>query len=332
MKHKIQKESGFPIRKKAIPTLQKKHFFVDPNNYLGGDRPKDLIRIYQKGARISNKKTWVPYIAKFGDKWYPNESLTEYLMNQFGEELGLNMAKSKVLNVHEQIRFCSQIFTTHKTSLVHGAQIYASWLNNDMEFVQGAEQSENELFTFQFAESAIKHYLNEAGCQSTTFQEVMERLVELLTFDALIGNNDRHLYNWGLVTHSQKSTEVRFSPIFDTSRGLLWNTHESKLKDYLIDKSRFEKYINDSKPKMGWDDCKNLNHFDFISKLVEHYPHYCGRAAQLLQRPAQACLHQVISKKCHNFFSPQRVQLLSLIFAPRYERLTILFKPLNTPA
>ena len=78
---------------------------------LTGDAPKDFIQLYEYSiSRKADVKTWSKYIAKVGHKWYPLESISEYLLNQIGEVLGLQMAYSELRLADNQIRFLKQIF------------------------------------------------------------------------------------------------------------------------------------------------------------------------------------------------------------------------------
>jgi hypothetical protein len=60
---------------------------------ITGDAPKEFIKIFDaKTSKRTNKKTWPLYLAITARKWYPNESIIEYLLNQIGMIWGLNMA------------------------------------------------------------------------------------------------------------------------------------------------------------------------------------------------------------------------------------------------
>ncbi len=144
------------------------------------------------------------------------ESITEYLLNRIGEVLGLEMAFSRLMVAGEQIRFLSRYFLTGNEQLVHGAQIFSGYLE-DEELVEQIEreQMSRDLFTFQFVETSLQHQFPEHASQ------LLESFVKLLVFDAIIGNNDRHFYNWGVIADITGKNIPRFSPIYDTARGLL---------------------------------------------------------------------------------------------------------------
>jgi hypothetical protein len=115
----IKDYSGFNPRKGAIEIVKKNNYYVQTNIVMTGDAPKDFIRYYHYGEnRKSNKNTWNQYIAKLGHKHYPNESITEYLLNRIGEVLEFNMAKSKLAWVGGQIRFLSKYFLTNQNKQV----------------------------------------------------------------------------------------------------------------------------------------------------------------------------------------------------------------------
>ena len=133
---KIENHSGYTIIVgKKLPAIKKSHFYVIDKN-VGGDAPKEFIKVYEFGkVRKKHKNKWTGYIAKTGQKWYPAESITEYLLNKIGEILGLNMAESRLAFVGGQIRFMSKYFLKKDEILVHSAEIFAGYLEGDRAFI-----------------------------------------------------------------------------------------------------------------------------------------------------------------------------------------------------
>ena len=101
--------------------------------------------------------------------------------------------------------------------------------------------------------------------------QLITGFVKLLVFDAIVGNNDRHFYNWGVVKNIEIAKSPYFAPIFDTARGLFWNDSESKISEILKQKTQLnaylKKYITKSFPKTGWEGCDNLNHIELVEKI-----------------------------------------------------------------
>ncbi|MFK7904549.1 MAG: hypothetical protein AB8B69_05470, partial [Chitinophagales bacterium] len=65
-----------------IQNLKEDNYYVLDYD-LDGDAPKQFIKVYfyEEGGKVykSKLKTWIPFIAKTAEKWYPNESVIEFL-------------------------------------------------------------------------------------------------------------------------------------------------------------------------------------------------------------------------------------------------------------
>ncbi|MDP3928855.1 MAG: hypothetical protein Q8R57_07515 [Bacteroidota bacterium] len=88
--------------------LLKEGDYIIKNYDLDGDAPKQFIKAYffeeNSTVRKEFSSTWRPFIAKTAEKWYPHESIIEYLINRIGEELGLKMNKIRLVRANGQIR------------------------------------------------------------------------------------------------------------------------------------------------------------------------------------------------------------------------------------
>lgn len=100
-KKKLKREksanySGELLNLGKITILKEANYCIEPVD-LDGDAPKRFIRayFYESGGAVykSRIKTWKAYIAKSANKWYPHESVTEFLINKIGETIGLNVNK-----------------------------------------------------------------------------------------------------------------------------------------------------------------------------------------------------------------------------------------------
>lgn len=94
----------------------------------------------------------------------------------------------------------------------------------------------------------------------------------MLLFDALTGNNDRHYYNWGVISHIKNEHRPYFSPIYDTARGLLWNQSDEKVISLQKEinnpnNKKIENYVLHSVPKISIPDNIKCNHFELIEFL-----------------------------------------------------------------
>lgn len=276
---------------KHISVIKNNNYYVDNNVSIDGDAPKKFIGVYDycmlNSKHKSNRANWVKYIAKTGHKWYPAESITEYMLNRLGVVFGLDMAESRLAMVGGQLRFLSKYFLVPKQEeLVHGADILAGYLNEPAEYIEyiDAQNLTRNLLTLQFIELAISNAFLSYK------EDIMRGLVRLIIFDALVGNNDRHFFNWGIVRSLDGRNHPVFSPIYDTARGLFWNYSEKKLRDIVEVNKTMTKHINryckNSKPKIGWEGETDINHFKLFANIYKNEFYFAKDEIADMLRPS----------------------------------------------
>ena len=310
-----------------VPIIKKTNYFVDDTISIDGDAPKKFIGVYDHkllgSRRKSNRKNWIKYIAKTGHKWYPVESITELMLNRLGMVFGLQMAESRIAMIGGQLRFLSRYFLqSRKEELVHGADILAGYLNESTLYVEEVDEQKmtRDLFTLQVIEEAV------ANLFFYQKDEIMKDLVKLIIFDALVGNNDRHFFNWGVIRSVESRFQPFFSPVYDTARGLFWNYSESKVKDIVeINKtasSHIKRYCKNSRPKIGWEGEKNPNHFQLFEQIYRNEFHITKSAVKDLLAPT--VLERMKAEIKEHFIpllSNNRVTLICTCLDYRYREL-----------
>lgn len=304
----------------------KQHEYRWMHNFtLTGDAPKEFVRIYRFHAhplcRKSNPNTWPAYIAKVGHKWYPNESITEYLMNQLGHVFGLTMAESELVIINHQLRFLSKYFLrSGKDQLIHGAEIFAGYLEDEkLVFDIEAQGKARDFFTLQFVEKAVTNRFPQDK------DYIMRELVRLVLFDAVVGNNDRHYYNWGIVMPVIGKHKVRFAPIYDTARGLFWNDDDDKVRRRMSAggnanvQQYIKKYCDGSKPKLGWEGDDNINHFRIVEHIIKNQ--FYITTQELNEMFAEQVLEdmlQVVDRDFSQRMIPERRELIKSCLTYRF--------------
>ena len=305
-----------------VPYLRNGQVVVEKEFNMTGDAPKLFIREYQYGDALKrNPKKWPAYIAKVGHKWYPNESITEQLFTDLGKLYGVNIADSKLALASGQLRFLSRYFLREDERLMHGAEIYAAYLHDDIEFVEEIENNKlsSDFFTVDFTLKALKHSFPKYH------EELFCKLLEMLTFDAITGNNDRHFYNWGIVIDVHNVKNPNFAPIYDTARGLFWNYTEDKIRrvtehQNMID-VQIENYGKKSKPKIGIENRNNLNHFQCIEEIYSRFTSYTKCVTKVIHSALQADERELIDDKFRLLLSEPRRKLILDCLHYREQRL-----------
>lgn len=316
--------SGYNPKSGAIPFMKKSAYFIVTNISITGDAPKDFIRCYEFGKCNKTSITkWPLYIAKLGHKHYCMESITEYLLNRIGATYGFCMADSKLVWLGGQIRFLSRYFLHKPNELImdHGADLYSGYLN-DSVFVEEIESKHLSplFFTVQFTHETLKHFFPD-NCE-----DLMQEFIKLLILDALIGNNDRHFYNWAVIKDIYNLQKPVFSPIYDTARGLFWNEHEKKIVEIFKNKTRLhafiKSYCESSKPKVGWEKEQDLNHFDLIERIVKSgYFKWTETCSYLSSDASLEAVIRSIRYEFRDLISEERMVLIVECLKYRHEKI-----------
>lgn len=295
---------------KIISGLPQNKYETESVEFLSitGEAPKLFIRIYeyQAGRKTrKNPKLWPGYIAKFGTKFYANESVTEHLLTRIGQHFGIRIADSHLRIIAGQVRFLSRYFLDQATqSLVHGAEILARVLGEDAVREIENEKLERDFYTYQMIREFIQ---NSFPLDSDA---ILADFTEMLAFDALIGHNDRHPYNWGVVVPIYDTGNVSFSPVFDTARALFWNDSEEKVRQRLNDERALERYVKKSKPIVSWDGRNNINHIELIELICREFPNYDERIEPYTQSDVLERALQVLDTEFRQLMSEDRRKLI----------------------
>ena len=304
--------------------MRKKYYKVLTES-VGGDAPKDVIRFYQYGrGKIANSGSWPKYIAKIGHKWYPNESITEHFFTSIGKSFGVEIANSQLVYAEGYIRFLSEHFHREEQSLVHGANILSRYLQeNDTEWID--ELDNPRLLKGEINIKDVLVALQDVFPDDN----IINGFVDMLMFDCLTGNNDRHYYNWGVITHIKNNHQPYFSPIYDTARGLYWNKDENFILSLHNDSSiqqykRLEIYIDKSVPKISIPGNEKCNHFELIEYLQMNDFIKTKHVARWTDLSNLERALYVLNKDFVKLFTPERRIIIEKILNLRFESLKAL--------
>ncbi|GAB3416304.1 HipA domain-containing protein [Niabella aquatica] len=318
-------KSGKILRPQSIPTLKESDYIVQ-DIPLDGDAPKQFIRAYfferDGTVRKANPKTWSAYIAKTAEKYYPHESIYEYLINRIGQTLGLEMNEIKLVWVNKQVRFLSKFFLKDGEELIHGAEICGEHLGDKdlANEIANDRKSSRELFTFEFIKESIRNVFPK------TFDNLLVGLVKMIIFDAIVGNNDRHFYNWGVIRTQIKSQKLpTFAPLYDSARGLFWNCTEAQVNGHLEHYSKNGKkvvnYIEKAYPRISIADNIQANHFELIEYLIRLNTDYISLIDEFSSTENEIKVLKMIKQEFSLILTIKRVELISLILKTRFEKI-----------
>ena len=302
----IKYESDFQLDwQKLIPRV--KNCKIESVEFLtiSGDAPKDFTtdKEYRPGYR-SRQRPYDKFIAKVGSKYYPLESIIEQLITRIGQVFSLKIADSKLRIIEGQVRFLSKYFLRSGEQLTHGAEIYEYSLGKENYKELSDQKREAEFFTFQMTCETIKELFPAEE------RAIVARYVEMLTFDALIGHNDRHPYNWGVIVPIRKASRSRFAPVFDTARALFWNIPESRVVSMLSDDKAFKAYVSKCNPPIGWDGKEKIGFFELVGLVWSECGEYRPQIEKYLDTDRLEAVLAMLDCEFGNLLSEKRRELI----------------------
>ncbi|MDN3725392.1 HipA domain-containing protein [Aequorivita sp. SDUM287046] len=180
----------------------------------------------------------------------------------------------------------------------------------------------------------MKHLIDKAfSALQSVFPnyEILDGFIDMLLFDCLTGNNDRHYYNWGVITHIRNAHEPYFSPIYDTARGLYWNNDEEFILSLHKDNeeqqnNRIHKYVKTSVPKISTPENNTCNHHQLIQYLKEND---FIKPAHISRWTDNASLEKTLKTLKRDFvklFTLQRIKIIEKILNFRFQNLESIIK------
>lgn len=134
---------------------------------------------------------------------------------------------------------CWSFLNEDKDSLVEGADMIMDFDETyDREILQGKREIYNfDLLYRLFGENNI-----------------LDHLFQMIIFDTLIGNTDRHQDNFGVI-RDEETGQQKFAPLYDNSSSLGREMNEERIKLMLRDQKMFDSYIfgNKSSTLIRWE-------------------------------------------------------------------------------
>lgn len=193
--------------------------------------------------------------AQEGVTW---EDVTEFIAAKIGEIYGLQMMTVEMATRNDRTGCLMRNFIEEQDAIMAeegGALLqFVEGYNEIREPVVGGK----ELIAkgFEFIETF--HY----------WTIMKQDFINMLVFDTLIGNQDRHPFNWSLLFYNDK---VVFSPIYDNGASLGFRFDDEKLMSIIQNLAELEKYTRKATLKAGLFEKKKVNAKHVIMYLKEYY-------------------------------------------------------------
>ncbi|MGG4409240.1 HipA domain-containing protein [Niallia taxi] len=160
-----------------------------------------------------------------------------------------------------------------------------------------------------------------------TENKILDNLFQMIIFDTLIGNTDRHQDNFGVVRNEAKATgRKKFAPFYDNSSSLGREMNENRIKLMLRDEMMFRSYIygNKSSTHIRWESTwtkKKVNIMRFYEKVKSLYPLEIKKHLSNVEKLTDEVLENIIYKVPPVVMSEQKKELVKKILKTRRDYL-----------
>ena len=146
-------------------------------------------------------------LLKKSSEHHRKEAYAEYYMSQIAEIMGFEHINYNIIKYHENIVSCCPLFTTEDIGFI---PMYYCLKKEDIFKRSG-----------KLLEAVYKIYEKE-------------KLEDLMIFDSLIYNTDRHLGNFGMLVDNNTRKILKTAPIFDNGNSILSFIEEDTLVEDLF--------------------------------------------------------------------------------------------------
>lgn len=238
---------------------------------------------------VIHPETFDMYYFKEPKVKYPWEFWMEIVASVIGRELGFNTLDYIPAQMDGIGGCLSKSMTQSATEeLVHGQQ-YLIRMLPEFELKKGTDHTFQLVEAFFKSDERAKHLINN--------------FIEMLVFDAIIGNRDRHQQNWAIIREikvikDRKSISffskkvirffdivANFSPLFDNGNCLAYNIVEEDIDEYLQNEGKLEKYLFGSKAvsHVRWFGGL-LTHIDLLIQVQKNYPEIIQKTVSIVRQ------------------------------------------------
>ncbi len=188
-----------------------------------------------------------------------SEIASEKIAYEIAKELGFECAKVELAQGEDGTMGILNFLFTSPPKITH---------TDAGAYLRAADSSARNSF---YTLSNIKNVLDSID------NHLFPGFIQIMVFDALIGEQDRHEDNWGILNDNGT---LRISPLYDNGCSLVRDfADENKIAEYESGRKRFDDYINRSKTlpykepeRLTTGESGHYKHFELIDRLIEDYP------------------------------------------------------------
>lgn len=165
----------------------------DINRYIGtgGTRSKEIAIHPDSEKQYFFKAS---KIDKFDNVKYPTEFWSEIISSKIGQCLGFNMLDYNIAyneNNRQQVGCISKSMVEYEENKLTEGITYLRGFDPQYD-----PEKDQDKYTFQFICDTLSHF---------SLDEYIVHIIEIIIYDSIIGNSDRHQENWGTISYFREA-------------------------------------------------------------------------------------------------------------------------------
>ncbi|WP_297963047.1 HipA domain-containing protein [uncultured Anaerovibrio sp.] len=193
------------------------------------------------------------------------EHVSEHLAYCLGLCLGIPIAEVDIGVYKNRIGCMSYLINGKHESIVEAA-LFISGFHSDYDLNEMMEKESG------------RYYCLEHVFEVTALPHMKYQAIQMMVFDFIIGNSDRHQNNWAMIIKHDKANKPvdwKFCPLYDNGSSLCCYVDDSAVDEYLgRDRNRFESLVNSKSRSMiriDGNTKKRPTHTEMVRHLLMNY-------------------------------------------------------------
>lgn len=202
---------------------------------------------------------------KVGVSW---EDITELIAAEIGSQLGLKMMEVEIVERNGRRGCLLKNFTVYYES--NDSKYYQTLPNEEGGALLNIFEDYPSLLESNLKGEELIDYGFSFIKRLPYWENIQTSFIEMQFFDILIGNQDRHPFNWMLMF--QENGNVEFSPLYDNGASLGFRFDDQQLRHLTLTESELNKYLKNAKVKAGLFEHKQVKAREMFRYLIREFP------------------------------------------------------------